>query len=323
MMRRTGPLLSVVLAAAALLDAVVGVAPAGAAAGYRFAHVVVRRAGTSCRNVFIDGADENGDAVLGTVYCGGTRAFLRSGRHARLLPLPRQPRRNTEGGGVADDGTSVLVSYAARAGRYTAYLRTPAGHLRRIAHPKAGAGGTVTTDVNTHGEVVGYYYVGGSDGRTRGFVSNGPRLRAVPLRGCHAQSVQVLSVNNYGDVAGSYTTRSGREHGFVIVRGRLHVVDAPGAGTRPGDGTQVTSIDDHRDYAGVVFFGGPGSDDNPFVEHSRGFVHRRGRFQRIGVPRSWGNNTMVTAVSDTGSVAGSYVALTRRGWEWRGFTATR
>ena len=323
MMRRTGPLLCVMLAAVVSLGAVVGVAPAGAATGYRFTHVVVRRAGAPCRNVFVDSADENGDAVLGTVYCGTARAFLRSGRRARLLPLPRQPRRNTEGGGVADDGTSVLLSYAARTGRYAAYLRTPAGHLRHLAHPKAGAGGTVATDVNTHGEVVGYYYVGGSDGRTRGFVSDGHRLRAVPLRGCHAHSVQVLSVNNHGDIAGSYTTRNGRMHGFVIVRGRLRVVDAPGAGSRPGDGTQVTSIDDRRDYAGVMFFGGPGNDDNPFVDHSRGFVHRHGRFQRIAVPRSWGNNTMVTAVSDTGSVAGSYVSLTQRGWEWRGFTATR
>lgn len=328
MIRRTGRAACVPLAAAVVLGALVGAAPAGAAtgtttSGYRYSHLVVRRAGALCRNVFVDSIDDNGDAVLGTVYCGSPRAFLRSGRQVHVLSLPRHPKRDTEGGGVADDGTSVLLSYAARRGRYASYLRTPEGRLSPFADPDAGPGGTVATDVNEHGEIVGYFYVGGSSGPTRGFVSNGHRLRAVPLRGCHAQSVQVLAVNNLGDLAGTYTTRNGRRHGFVIVRGHLHVVDAPGAGSRPGDGTQVTSIDDRRDYAGVVFFGGPGNDDNPFVAHSRGFVHRHGRFQRVEVPRAWGSNTMVTGLSDTGPIVGSYVAVTRRGWEWRGFTAAR
>ncbi|HET6876184.1 MAG TPA: hypothetical protein VFH38_01505 [Jatrophihabitans sp.] len=323
MMRRAGALGCAMLAATAALGAAGDVAAAGAASGYHYSHVFVRRSGSPCRDVFLDGADERGDTLAGTVYCGSTRAFLRSGRQARLLSLPRRAGRNTEAGGVADDGTSVLLSFTPTSGRYASYLRTPAGGLRRLPDPRAGEGGTVATDVNVHGEVVGYYYVAGSGSPTRGFVFDGTRARDLRLPGRHASSVQVLAVNNHGDLAGTYTTRTGRLHGFVVVRGSLHVVDAPGAGSRAGDGTEVTSIDDRRDYAGAVFFGGPGNDDNPFVTHSRGFVHRHGRFQRIAVPRSWGSNTMVTSVSDTGSVVGSYIALTGQGWAWRGFTADR
>ena len=122
-----------------------------------------------------------------------------------------------------------------------------------------------------------------------------------------ADYTEPLSINNSGQVTGSYIDSSGG-HGFVYSNGTFTTFDPPGA-----TDTKARSINDSGQVAG--FF------DDAEYEY-RGFMYSNGTSTTINVPGAAG--TRATSINNSGQVTGSYYEKRITGLEINvhGFIAT-
>ena len=112
-----------------------------------------------------------------------------------------------------------------------------------------------------------------------------------------------LANNNLGDVVGTYTDARTAEHGFLrYPNGAITPVDAPGAGSGPGQGTVAYAINDAGMIAGAF-------QDANNVYH--GFLrYPSGRFVTIdasGAGTGAGQGTLAFDVNPAGTTTGTYI----------------
>ncbi|HEU4399576.1 MAG TPA: hypothetical protein VFU54_17285 [Actinomycetota bacterium] len=88
---------------------------------------------------------------------------------------------------------------------------------------------TLALDINDRGTVVGTYGVT----EFRGFVRK-PNGSVTTIDVPGASSTFVVGINDRGAVVGSYVDADGREHGFLLERGKMTVIDHPDSPRRPG-----------------------------------------------------------------------------------------
>jgi hypothetical protein len=295
-------------------------ARSGAAGSYHYRHYAARRNGARCTNLSLNSISNHG-AILGTVYCASTsHGFIRRGGKQINFAV-RGHGVDTEPAGISDHGSAVIDSQVGYHGRYTSWLRKPHGALKKIDNPKAGGYGTVAEGINKRGVIAGYYFVGKTT-HTRGYVERKGHFRTYRLpRRVHATSSTITDIDNAGDTCGSYTTKNGVLHGFVVMAGKFRTIRAPGAGHGRGEGSYVSAVTPRGTYAGVVIFAKPPNNNHRFRPYQRGFVHRHGRFATLAVPWSWGDNTEINAMNNAGRIVGDYIFREGNAWLREGFVA--
>ena len=200
-------------------------------------------------------------------------------------------------------------------------------------------GATVTRvfGINDHGFVVG------TDNSTPGrhaFLLSGQKY--IPLQPGGVLGTEfsfARGVNNPGDIVGGYFDDDGNEHGFLLRKNVLTVIDVPFAGSL---GTQLNGINDSGVMVGAwvdsaftvhgfiyqngAFTHYPGAlDTDPFGINSQGhvagnwdtdqstvghgFVFTHGQMFSIDVPDAAPDGTAANGINDRGQIVGGYVDL--------------
>jgi hypothetical protein len=158
--------------------------------------------------------------------------------------------------GVISGYYAVCLTPDCSDGVWQGFLRAPDGKITTFADPDAatdGWNGTIPTSINDNGVVVGYF-IDASD-TAHGFVRypNGTFARIdVPgagtgetTCGCGPAGTYPNWINSAGVITGSMWDSNSVSHGFLRTPdGRITIIDVPGAGTAPGQGTTAYSIND-------------------------------------------------------------------------------
>lgn len=289
-------------------------------ASYSYTQVEVKTPDGECANLAINSITNNG-VMLGTEYCTpdrSSRGFIQIGGHTTVFKAPGSGL-DTEPSGISTNAKYVVLSTQRDfSGTVASYLRS-GHHYRRVDDPKAGEFGTAAAGVNDHQEIVGFYYLGTTQRRWQAFVERHGRYQSFHIKIRGVANVALIDVTDQGDLAGYYQDQHHRYHGFLVVRGHVHVVNAPGAGKGRDDGTEVDALADNGTYCGDVVQ----RQGKPTSSTYRGFVHRNGRYAVIRVPRSYGHDTDGNTCNDAGDVAGDYIRNTAPGtWERMAYLAT-
>ncbi len=314
---------STALAALATVAVPIAADASSAAAGrYAYKQAVGTRSGKPCTNLKVDAINDHG-VLAGTVYCAQrSRGFISNRRNS--FAFPAGPKSDTFVTAISDTGTLVGTSVINYSGRATAWLRTPTGKYRKINDPHAGHYGTLPQEINKHNVIVGVYYSGtATSSHAHGYIERAGHFSDLKLpTTLKATDSAVTGINAHGDLCGWYVQASGPFHGFVIIGGRFHTVNAPAAGTARGEGTSVGSIADDGTYAGGAQFAREPDNAHQYRPFMHGWVFRHGRFTSISVPTKFGNNTNILGMNDAGTIVGSYVHRDgRTGWDIEGFIA--
>jgi hypothetical protein len=327
-MPRVSLLAAMLVGASAALAALASAAMPAAASSpaapsrYTYTHAVVTRAGKPCANLRVNAINDHGVSA-GTVYCAQrSRGFISNRRST--FAFPAGPKSDTFVTAISDTGTLVGTSGINYSGRSTAWLRTPSGKYRKINDPHAGHYGTVPQEINKHNVIVGVYYTGtAANYHQRGYIDRAGHFSDVTLPSAlKATDSAVTGINGRGDLCGWYVQASGPFHGFVIIGGRVHTVNAPAAGTARGQGTSVSSIADDGTYAGTAQYARFPDNAHQYRPYVHGWVFHHGRYTPIAVPKTYGNNTEILGMNDAGIIVGSYVHRDgRNGWDAEGFFA--
>ncbi|HKX17176.1 MAG TPA: hypothetical protein VJT33_04105 [bacterium] len=137
--------------------------------------------------------------------------------------------------GINNTG-SIVGELAARA-----FIRSPAGAVTFVNLKRAAAAG-----INNAGQVVGGYAINDSSDNTRGFLwAPGGTVTTFDVPG--AVSTNPNTINNKGEIAGSFRDTGGRVRGFIrSVAGTAAAYNAPGAVE-----TQVTGLNDAKRIVGI------------------------------------------------------------------------
>lgn len=151
------------------------------------------------------------------------------------------------------------------------------------------ANGTMLTDVNDHGVIVGRY---AQAGKWHGFIYDGANYTFVDYPG--AAWTEVWGINNQGDVVGQYGYNSDNLiHGFLLtkVSGVFTNIDKLG---------QFNTMPQGINRAGFIV----GCFHNPGTMH--GWVMQNGAFLSVGAPAY----EMYTGVNNSGTIVGWYGTIT-------------
>jgi probable HAF family extracellular repeat protein len=141
----------------------------------------------------------------------------------------------TQANGRNETGQTV-GAYQDQDGRTHGFLQDD-GATRTIDIDKPGVTGTVVTDINDAGEMVGIYGVGN---QVHGFRMDGTAVTFLDdVAG--ATATVPLAINDGGDVVGTYLGGTG-QHGFVILDGTLTTRD---------DIVAAYGVNDRREVVGI------------------------------------------------------------------------
>lgn len=139
------------------------------------------------------------------------------------------------------------------------------------------------------------------DGEQRVVEFDAPGASAIPGLG----ATFAFANNDRGDIVGFYVDTNVVPHGFLRhPDGRFTTIDAPGAGTAPGQnqGTVLYSINSSGEIAGQF-------QDTAFVFHA--FVRTsRGHFKVFDAPKAvarQGQGTAATSINEDGATAGIWI----------------
>jgi probable HAF family extracellular repeat protein len=155
----------------------------------------------------------------------------------------------------------------------------------------------------------------------RGFVRK-PNGAVTTVHVPGASRTFVVGTNNHGAVVGGYTGADGKEHGFLLERGRMTVIDHPDAPDDPAaTNTAASDINDRGQIVGFY------ADANGTYH---GYRYHKGRFTMIDPPGAADvagfATTVPLGINNRGQVVGQYVdaAGVLHGYLWepqRGFRA--
>jgi hypothetical protein len=308
------------IAAACLLLPMVTTAAAGVSHATRYAFTQVvplpSKKSPPCFNAYVNSVNNRGK-ILGTMWCGASRGFVELDGHTKVFRVPGKRGTDTEAAGVSNNGLIVLYTQHDYKGRFTSYVRALDGKFTKIADPKAGKLGTVAESINDSGEIVGYYFSGSNAKNYRAFVDIRGKFRTYSLKLKSARHVVIEDVTNSGEFAGYFIDGRGVSHGFLVEGGKTRVINAPGAGKKKSEGTEISFLANDGSFGGGVTFGqGPA-----FRPTYRGFVNIGGHFRTVNVPKSWGFDTFVTGINDSGEIVGGYHTVEGNRWFDEAFTA--
>jgi Cu/Zn superoxide dismutase len=155
--------------------------------------------------------------------------------------------------------------------------------------------------VNNHDVAVGFYVNGGGSNRGYTYNINTRKFSRVQVpgypTGTAGPSLMAAGINNNGDIAGSYTDRTGATDAFLAVsHGRFRTLKFPGASA-----TQAFGVNDHDEVVGAYTVGS-GS-----TATMHGFTWMPGRgFATVDDPNGVGTTT-VNGVNNAGDLVGFYV----------------
>ncbi len=159
-----------------------------------------------------------------------------------------------------------------------------------------GAVGIIPTSVNKWGSVTGYYSPSTGNGYN-GFVYQASTGTITVFHVPGVSRTYPTSINDTGWVVGYYSNPNRSEvlHGFLR-NPQITILDAPGAGTLAGQGTQALSINDAGEISGVYI-------DASYVQH--GFIRdASGNYATFDIP---GDSSVVSAwLNQGGQVGGGY-----------------
>jgi hypothetical protein len=241
--------------ASVVVGLVVPVALTGTAvaAGSRsYTAITVKVAGHVCTNTSINGLENNGTAV-GTENCGHNESFIRTASGAvTLYKLPAADAKYTFASSIASNGTVALVGERVKGSLATSYLLTKSGKLTSLQDPKAKGHGTIVDAVNRHGETAGLYCANTACTKTIPFTEQGGVFTSFVLGVTGARNVQLSVMTDSGTVGGFFFTAKGAAQGFLSTNGHVHLVNAPGAGHKSGQGTFLYSGANNGNVAGDV-----------------------------------------------------------------------
>jgi len=154
-----------------------------------------------------------------------------------------------------------------------------------------GASNTQIFAVNNAGRYVGAFYDAQVNGHAMYF--DGKTLSALDPNGVIGTAPQsfAFSLNNRGDIAGSYTDASGASHGYLYNHGRITDIEFPG-----GFNTQAYGVNDLRQVIGVF-------TDSAKAPHA--FLLRKGVYKQIDLPN--GLQTVPFSINDSTKIVGQFV----------------
>jgi len=181
--------------------------------------------------------------------------------------------------------------------------------------------GTNVEEVNNGGEAVGQYYPGSGTSTYRSFIYRHGHFTTFRLRlpDVSPNHVALIYVTARGNLAGYYLDRQRHRHGFLVLHGKAHRIDVPGAPVGRGLGTAVNFLTARGTYCGTVTTGRGGWNRPTNV----GFIHRHGQATQILEFRSNGrHDTTPVACTDAGNVLGWYIGDVPYGWRTHAFRAT-
>lgn len=165
--------------------------------------------------------------------------------------------------------------------------------------------------INDRNVVVGFFGSGANAKHpNRAYWTTAPftqkTFRAITIP--NAVQVQAVGINNNNDIAGFFADRKGANHGFVLWRGHLRVVDFPGTTSRPSF-NQLLGINNLGTAAG--FF-----NDKQGNSHGYLFNAKTGKFILLKLPVKT-KSFVATGVNDRGQVSGFFsTGRTVSGFIW-------
>jgi len=159
--------------------------------------------------------------------------------------------------GVNDHGVAVGFYNDAAGNSHGYSYDIETGYIHGVHIP--GATSVVATAINNAGSISGFATI---NGVTEGFVSTG---HYVSLLAVHkSANTQILGINNYGKLVGSYLDAQGNTHGFVkaLHHGAVTVDDPNAAGT-----TVINGLNDNGSIVGF-YLDKAGNTDGLLATHS-------------------------------------------------------
>jgi probable HAF family extracellular repeat protein len=234
-------------------------------------------------------------------------------RKGRYTPLDTLNGRPTFHIGINNRG-QIAGSYQTDAMTLRGFVRDQRGNY--TSFDAAPGAQTLAIDINDHGTAVGIYAV--TEGH--GFLRK-PNGAVTTIDVPDASYTNANGTNNRGQVVGSYRDANGREHGFLLQRGRLTAIDHPESPEGPAaDNTGATDINDRGQIVGFYA-------DAKGTYH--GYLYDKGRFTRLDPPGAADVARFATTaplgINNRGQVVGQYVdpAGVLHGYLWEpkgGFT---
>ncbi|MGZ4845971.1 MAG: hypothetical protein ACXV75_14785 [Candidatus Angelobacter sp.] len=147
---------------------------------------------------------------------------------------------------------------------------------------------SAASGINDVGAVVGSFSVGL---RTSGHAFLLFKGKFTPFTFPGSVSTGAFDINNHAQIVGSYSDRTGRNHGFFVQSGGFQTIDVPGA----VNGTFPNGINNTGDIVGG-FFGSSGGE--------RSFLLHRGKFTFFRFPGSV--STEATSININSVIVGTY-----------------
>lgn len=193
-------------------------------------------------------------------------------------------------GGINDAGDFVILENFGGHGEAFAVL---GGIVTSIAAPEAQPGTRGVASLNDKRQIVGTTTIFGNNGTptNQGYISLGATyvLFAVP----GARTTEPMSVNNAGQVVGSYlltSSSAGPQQGFLYDAGAITTIDLPGAVS-----TTLNGINDQGEVSGTY-------TDAAGVRH--GFTEAGGVFSDVTGPD--GSAFLGGSVNNQGQLVGTF-----------------
>jgi probable HAF family extracellular repeat protein len=166
------------------------------------------------------------------------------------------------------------------------------GNYQTVDFPGA-ASGTAVTSLNGKGVGVGFGF--DSSGNPQSFSLAGGNL--TPLSFPNATSTTATSINDAGDVTGSYLDSNNNNHGFLLHKGKFTTLDDPLAAPGQSAGTGPATDTNTGQVVGTYV-------DANGINH--GFVYQNGAFTTVDDPLGVGG-TFIDAANDLGQLVGFYI----------------
>jgi hypothetical protein len=236
--------------------------------------------------------------VIGDYLEGGiVSAYLRK-PNGRILKIEIPDSQHADGLDINDKGVAT-GDYADSNGLWHGFIRARDGSLTIFDEPDAGVGpdlGTFAGATDIHGDTIGPYV--DENGILHGYIRhvNGA---FDPLDVAGALDTIPFNENAKGWVVGLYDHADEVTHGFIRKPdGKIIAVDAPDAGTGPGQGTVVQTINKHGVATGNYI-------DANNVSH--GFVFRvKGRtITEFDAPGAGPGGTWPIGINNAEEISGS------------------
>lgn len=225
---------------------------------------------------------------------GGTRGFLRTpdGNYTdfsvdgAVVTIPR---------GLSDDG-AVGGRYDLPDDSIHGFFRDTAGNITAFDGP--GLGAMEVAGMNASHDIVGTYAIDDQQ-NLGGFIRHEDgSFTLFAIDDAVPGGLSVIGIDAAGEVAGAYTDSNFARHAFVRTgKGKLLIIDAPGAGGGFQQGTDVTAINDRGWLAGSY------TDGND-VSHAYLLRKPGGSFEPLSIPPSY----RMAALNNLGGIAGCFTS---------------